>query len=158
MRASISAALDGELSEFESLSLQTHLNGCESCRAFEASAQLSTTALRAAPLEPLSRPLTLPSRRRSIAVPLRVPTAAAAAAVLMIVVGGLFESLHGGAAIRGTRPSTAGSDISAVAFNNLLDVQAIARRQQQANLDQLVVRRAQFQSNRIPRHPGFQNP
>jgi anti-sigma factor RsiW len=149
MRASISAALDGELSELESVCLHSHLDGCDSCRAFEASAQFSTTALRAAPLEPLSKPLTLPSRRR-IARPLRVPAAAAAAAaVLMVVFGGVFESLHGGAAI--SRPS-------ASSFDDRADIQAMAKRQRQANFEQLLIRRIQFESNQIPRHPGFQNP
>src|SRR2546430_413831 len=73
VRASVSAALDGELSEFESLLVRAHLGRCDTCREFEASAQLSTTALRAAPLEPLSRPLALPSRRRR-GLGLRVPT------------------------------------------------------------------------------------
>jgi anti-sigma factor RsiW len=147
MRASISAALDGELSELESIRLHSHLDECDSCRAFEASAQFSTTALRAAPLEPLSKPLTLPSRGR-IARPLRVPTAAAAAAaVLMVAFGGVFESLHGGAAI--SRPS-------ASSFDNRADIRAMAKRQQQANFEQLLIRRAQFESNHIPRHSGFQ--
>ena len=144
-RASISAALDGELSEFESLLLRAHLNACDGCREFEVSAQLSTTALRAAPLEQLTRPLALPSKRRR-AVGLRVPSAAAAA-VLMVTLGGVFESLHGGAA----RPSS-------VAFDSRVDIQAIAKRQQQANLAQLLARRALYQSNQIVRHPGFQNP
>jgi predicted anti-sigma-YlaC factor YlaD len=145
MRASISAALDGELSEFESLLVRAHLDRCGFCREFEASAQFSTTVLRAARLEPLTRPLALPSRRRH-AFGLRVP-GAAAAAVLMVAFGGVFESLHGGAA----RPS-------AIAFDNGQDIQAIAKRQQEANLAQLVARRALYQSNRIVRHPGFQNP
>jgi anti-sigma factor RsiW len=147
VRASISAALDGELSEFESVVLRVHLDRCDSCREFEASAKLSTTALRMAPLEPLSRPIALPHKRRR-AIPLGVP-AAAAAAVLMVAFGGIFESLHGGAAISGSQPSEA-------ALNNVLDMRAIARRQQQANFQQLLSRRAQFESNQIPRHPGFQ--
>jgi hypothetical protein len=145
MRASISAALDGESSEFESLLVRAHLDGCDTCREFEASAQFSTTALRTAPLEPLTRPLALPSRRRH-GFGLRVPSAAAAA-VLMLVFGGVFESLHGGAA----RPSV-------IAFDNSQDIQAIAKRQKQANFQQLLIRRAQFESNQVPRHPGFQNP
>ena len=143
MCASISAALDGELSEFELLLLRAHLAGCDTCREFEVSAQLSTTALRAAPLEQLTRPLALPSKRRR-AVGLRVPSAAAAA-VLMVAFGGVFESLHGGAA----RPSS-------VAFDNRADAQAIAKRQKQANFQQLLIRRALFESNQSPRHPGFQ--
>jgi len=143
MCASISAALDGELSEFESLLLRAHLDGCDTCREFEVSAQLSTTALRTAPLEQLTRPIAFPSKRRR-AVGLRVPSAAAAA-VLMVAFGGVFESLQGGAA----RPSS-------VAFDNRADAQAIAKRQQQANFQQLLIRRALFESNQIPRHPGFQ--
>ena len=143
MRASISAALDGELSELESLRLNAHLEHCHSCRDFESSAQVATTTLRAAPLEPLSQPLVLPSRRRR-ALGLRVP-GAAAAAVLMVAFGGVFASLHGGAA----RPSATG-------FDNRQDIQAIAKRQQQANLTQLIARRALYQSNQIVRHPGFQ--
>jgi predicted anti-sigma-YlaC factor YlaD len=145
IRASVSAALDGELSEFESLLVRAHLDRCDTCREFEASAQLSTMALRAAPLEPLSRPLALPSRRRR-AFALRVPSAAAAA-VLMVIFGGVFESLHGGAA----RPS-------AIGFNNTQDIHAIAKRQQQANRVQLIARRALYESNQMVRHPGFQNP
>jgi hypothetical protein len=143
MRASISAALDGESSEFESLLVRAHLDDCDTCRAFEASAQFSTTALRMAPLEPLTRPLALPSRRKR-ALGLRVPSAAAAA-VLMVAFGGVFESLHGGA----PRPSS-------VTFDNRADGLAIAKRQKQANFQQLLMLRAQYESNQIPRHPGFQ--
>jgi Putative zinc-finger len=147
MRASISAALDEEVSEFESLVLRAHLDRCATCREFAAATQRSTMALRAAPLEPLGRALVLPSKR-GIPFPRRVP-AAAAAAVLMVAFGGVFESLHGGASIRDSRPSQA-------AFDNRQDMLAIARRQQQANYQQLLVRRAQYESNQIPRHPGFQ--
>ena len=143
--ASISAALDGELSELESLRVRAHLDGCDVCREFEASAQFSSTALRMASLEPLTRPLTLPSRRRR-GLGVRVPSVAAAA-VLMVAFGGVFESLHGGAA----KPA-------AVAFDNRQDMRAMAKRQQQANRQQLLLRRVQFESNQIPRHPGFQNP
>jgi anti-sigma factor RsiW len=145
MREAVSAQLDGELSELEAIRLRTHLDSCETCREFEASANFSTTALRAAPLEPLTRPIALPSRRR---ISFRVP-AAAAAAVVMVAAGGVFESLHGGAAIRGSTPSK-------VAFDNRQDMRAIAKRQKQANYQQLLIRRAEFESTQIPRHPGFQ--
>jgi predicted anti-sigma-YlaC factor YlaD len=144
-RASISAALDGESSELESLRVRAHLDGCDVCREFEASAQFSTMGLRIAPLEPLTRPIALPSRRRR-GLGVRVPSAAAAA-VLMVAFGGAFETLHGGAA----KPS-------AIAFDNRQDMSAIANRQKQAEYQLLLARRAQFAANRIPRHPGFQNP
>jgi anti-sigma factor RsiW len=147
MREAVSAQLDGELSELEAIRLRTHLDSCESCREFEASAGFSTTALRAAPLEPLTRPIALPSRRR-VSVPFRVP-AAAAAAVLMVAAGGVFESLHGGAPIHASTPSQA-------AFDDRQDRLAIADRQKQANYQQLLIRRALFESSQIPRHPGFQ--
>jgi hypothetical protein len=142
-RASISAGLDGELSEFESLQLQAHLERCQACSEFEASARVTSTALRMAPMEALSRPLVLPSRRKR-ALGLRVPSAAAAA-VLMVFFGGVFESLHGGA----PRPSS-------VTFDDRADGLAIAKRQKQANFQQLLIRRAQYESNQIPRHPGYQ--
>jgi predicted anti-sigma-YlaC factor YlaD len=150
MREAVSAQLDGELSELEAIRLRTHLEACASCREFEASASFSTTALRAAPLEPLTQPIALPSRRR-VSVPFRVP-AAAAAAVLMVAAGGVFESLHGGAAIRG---SQAASD---AAYNNRQDMRQIALQQQARNHRQLLVRQAQFLANLPVRHPGFQNP
>jgi predicted anti-sigma-YlaC factor YlaD len=146
IRGSISAAIDGELSEFESILLQAHLAGCNSCREFDAATRASTTMLRVAPLEPLARPVGIPSRRRRPAF--RVPAAAAAAAVLMVAFG-VFESMQGGTAIRGSRPSQA-------VFDNQLDMLAIAKRQKQANFQQLLIRRAQFESNQIPRHAGFQ--
>jgi anti-sigma factor RsiW len=147
MREAVSAQLDGELSELEAIRLRTHLEACASCREFEASASFSTTALRAAPLEPLTQPIALPSRRR---ISFRVP-AAAAAAVLMVAAGGVFESLHGGAAIRGSQAPDA-------AYNNRLDMRQIALQQQQRNHQQLLVRQAQFLANLPVRHPGFQNP
>src|SRR5262249_59114658 len=104
MREAVWAQLDGELSELEAIRLRTHLDGCESCQEFEASASFSTTALRAASLEQMTRPIALPSRRR-ISVALRVP-AAAAAAVAMVAAGGVFASLHG-AVLRGAQPSDA---------------------------------------------------
>jgi hypothetical protein len=63
----------------------------------------------------------------------------------MVAFGGVFESLHGGAA----RPS-------ATAFDNRQDIRAIAKRQQEANRTQLIARRALYESNQIVRHPGFQ--
>ena len=147
MREAVSAQLDGELSELEAIRLRTHLEACESCREFEASANFSTAALRMAPVEPLTRPIALPSRRR---ISLRVP-AAAAAAVVMVAAGGVFESLHGGAAIRGSQASNA-------AYNNRLDMRQLALQQQARNHQQLLVRQALYLANLPVRHPGFQNP
>lgn len=52
MRASISAALDRELSEPESIRVREHVAHCPSCRAFQADTKRLVSTLRAAPLEP----------------------------------------------------------------------------------------------------------
>lgn len=148
IRGAISAELDGELSELESVRVREHVAVCESCRDFRADAGTVAAILRAAPLEPIERPVAVPSRYRR-ALGFRTPAAAAAAAVLMIAFGGLFESLHGGAAIRG-------SNYSGTGFDNRADIRQMMQRQLQANYQGLLVRRAQFQSNRPVRHPGPQ--
>jgi Putative zinc-finger len=51
-RAAISAALDHELSELESVRVRKHVERCASCKAFQADAERYATALRTAPLEP----------------------------------------------------------------------------------------------------------
>ena len=146
MRSSISAELDGELSEFESILLRGHLDRCQDCRMFKLDAERLATALRVAPLEPLSRPVVVPSRRRSIS--LRVP-AAAAVAVVMIVFGGVFASLRSGTVIHPSPPTGA-------AFSSL-DLRNMQLQKTQRTNNQLRLRRAQTQASQIPRHPGPQN-
>jgi predicted anti-sigma-YlaC factor YlaD len=148
MRGAISAELDGELSELEASSVHSHVGRCEPCRAFQAEAARFATALRGAPLEPLRRPVTVPSRRWSV-VSLRVP-AAAAVAVSMIAAGGVFETLHSGAVIHGSRSS-------ATAFDDQTS-RALQLQSTKAAFADLLVRKAQLEANKIPRHPGFQNP
>jgi predicted anti-sigma-YlaC factor YlaD len=147
MRSSIPAEIDGELSEFESILLRGHLDRCEDCRMFKLDAKRFATALRGAQLERLSRPVAVPSRRRSV-VSLRLP-AAAAVAVVMIVFGGVFASLHSGAVIHASPPPEA-------AFNSL-DLRAMQLQKAQRTNNQLRLRRAQTQASQIPRHPGPQN-
>jgi anti-sigma factor RsiW len=150
MRSSISAELDGELSEFEAIRMRGHLRVCASCQAFKADAERFATSLRSAPLEPLSRSVTVPSRRRR-AMHLRVPVAAAVA-VSMIAAGGLFEALHSSSVI------SESSAREAALTDNRTDYRALNLRQRQAEFTQLFARRAELAANRIPRHPGFQNP
>ena len=147
MRGSISAELDGELSEFESILLRGHLDRCQDCRMFKVDAERLATALRVAPLEPLSRPVAVPSRRRSV-LSLRVP-AAAAVAVVMIVFGGVFASLRSGAVIHPSPPPGA-------AFSSL-DLRTMQLQKTQRTNNQLRVRQAQTLASQIPRHPGPQN-
>src|SRR5256884_138832 len=147
MRSSISAEIDGELSEFESILLRGHLDRCGDCRMFKVDAERLATALRVAPLEPLSRPVAVPSRRRSV-LSLRVP-AAAAVAVVMIVFGGVFASLHSGVVIHSSPPSGA-------EFNSL-DLRAMQLQKTQWTTNQLRLRRAQTQASQISRHPRPQD-
>lgn len=152
MRAWISAELDGELSEFESVLLRGHLGRCDSCSTFKADAATFAAALRSAPLEPMSRPVAVSHRRRIALQPLRVP-AVAALAVSTIAFGGLFASLHSGAILREPTPS------SAAAFDDQ-DLHQLQRLKVQAILAQLRVRRAKATSasTQISPHTGFQNP
>lgn len=83
-RTYASLRLDGELSDFEHALLESHLAGCEACRAFAADVDALTGELRAAPYERLERPLQLPVRVRA---GLRRVQVGAAAAVLVTVIG-----------------------------------------------------------------------
>jgi predicted anti-sigma-YlaC factor YlaD len=84
IREWISLELDGELSRIERALVDRHLALCPDCRAFAAEVHAFTGALRTARLEPLERPIALPSRSR---VSLRAFQVAAAAAVAVVAVG-----------------------------------------------------------------------
>ena len=152
MRAWISAELDGELSEFESILLRGHLGRCEGCSAFRADAAAFAAVLRGAQLEQMSRPVNVSLRRRIALQPLRAP-AAAALAISMIAVGSLFASLHSWTILRESERS------SAAAFDDQ-DLHQLLRLKSQAALAELRLRRAQAvpAASQIPRRPGFQNP
>jgi anti-sigma factor RsiW len=87
-REAISRALDEDLSPFEARLLASHLDACADCRDFHSGAADMTATLRAAPLERLEQPVTLPPRR--VLRPLHGSAAAAiaAAAVLVLSVAG----------------------------------------------------------------------
>jgi anti-sigma factor RsiW len=86
-----SRGLDGELSEFERALLENHLERCEPCRAYSVELEQIVGRLRAAPLEALPHPISLPSRRRARGRVLQVAAAGAAAAVAITagLVGGI---------------------------------------------------------------------
>jgi predicted anti-sigma-YlaC factor YlaD len=150
MRAWISAELDGELSDFESILLRGHLVGCDSCMTFKHDAAAFAGALRDAPLESMSRPVVV-SRRRPAFRPLRVP-GVAALAVLMIASGGLFTSLHSGAIL----PKAKTGSVGVVDDQDLHQLQ---RMNGAAALAQLRLRRETMAAAvQIPRSTGFQNP
>ena len=85
-RSWAAVAPDGELSELEGTLLRSHLARCGSCSRFASDVAAIADALRAASLEPLSRPLTIPTwqRRRALA---RLRTIGSAAAVGVMALG-----------------------------------------------------------------------
>jgi predicted anti-sigma-YlaC factor YlaD len=91
-----SLRLDGELSDFESALLDSHLERCPSCHAFADDLVNLTGRLRTATLERPMIALTLP-RRRFAAVRGFQASAAAAAVVSVVGIGALFGMLHSSA-------------------------------------------------------------
>ncbi len=87
-RGFISLELDAELDELERATLEGHLVGCDSCRAYRSEVHALTRELRTAPLEPLERPIVRRRRRRLLRAQ-AVQVAAAAAVVLLAALTGL---------------------------------------------------------------------
>ena len=111
IRASVSAGLDGELSEVGQARVDAHLRACAECTAYAAGAAETALALREAPLETLDFPIVLPSRRGAVAHRLQVAAAAAAVVAtvgLSAAVGTIGSSGHR-ATIAGTRAGALGS-------------------------------------------------
>ena len=71
-----------QLSEFEELLLEAHIERCPDCKAYAANVTGLTTALRATPLEQPSVSFEAPRRTRARTVGLRAVSAAAAVAVV----------------------------------------------------------------------------
>jgi anti-sigma factor RsiW len=80
-RELLSLELDGELSQLDAARLESHLVRCPQCAALKTELTGLTLALRAAPLEQLERPISLPQRMRWSLRPLQIGAAAAAVAV-----------------------------------------------------------------------------
>jgi hypothetical protein len=81
--------MDDELSRFEHVLLGAHLAVCRDCRRFAEDVRWQTETLRAAPLEHLSRRLTLPAARSWRRPALGVSTVAAVAASIVALAVGL---------------------------------------------------------------------
>src|SRR5438034_7977725 len=81
-----SLCLDNELSELESVLLDSHLRRCAACAAYAAEIGAITAQIRAAELEPLVRPTVLPSRRRFGWTAGALQAGAASAAVIAVTV------------------------------------------------------------------------
>jgi predicted anti-sigma-YlaC factor YlaD len=95
-----SLRLDGELSDFESTLLDSHIERCPSCRAFAEDLVGVTERLRTAPLERPLIVLTLPQRRFAVLRTMQA-SAAAAAVVSVVGIGALFGMLHSSASAPG---------------------------------------------------------
>ena len=85
--ASISAALDGELSELDAAALDAHLGRCPACAAYRREVVAATHRLRTTPPEELEHGIVLPLRRSSVMRSLNVAAAAA-----VVVVGAVLGS------------------------------------------------------------------
>jgi predicted anti-sigma-YlaC factor YlaD len=105
IREWISLELDGELSRIERALVDRHLAVCGDCTAFAAEVRGFTQALRGESLEPLARPIELPSSKSRLSVrPLQV-AAAAAVALIAVGIGSLSSSLLDGRVGSGLTPS-----------------------------------------------------
>jgi hypothetical protein len=83
IRSQVSLELDNELSQLEHAMVSAHLERCPDCRAYRDEVAAFTSALRAAPLERMERPVALRRPRRVIAARLQVGVAAAFAVVAL---------------------------------------------------------------------------
>ena len=128
-REAASARLDGELSELESVRLETHLQSCESCRAVVLALAGATTLIRETPSEAPGRPFVLPSRpsrRRSLSL----QTAVAASALLAAASFSLGRALHprsGGGEPTTTSTAAASDHLLALLPENRLSANHMVR-------------------------------
>jgi hypothetical protein len=99
-RSWISLRLDDELSKFEHLLLGAHLAVCRDCRRFADDVEWQTQSVRAVPLEPVTRPVTIPAARSWRRPALGVSTAAVAASIAAFAIG-----LHGPSTPRQPSPA-----------------------------------------------------
>jgi predicted anti-sigma-YlaC factor YlaD len=79
VRSQISLELDEGLSQLERAMVAAHLERCSDCLAYESEITAFTQALREAPLEPMSSPVSVRKARRFVAARLQVGVAAAVA-------------------------------------------------------------------------------
>jgi len=130
-RESISAQLDGELSELDSARLVGHLRSCSGCEAHARELAAIAGRLRAAPLAKPELEIWLPQRRRTAALrtaPLRM---SAAAAALVVAAGLSFVVGHhaaggGGAGSAGLPTAHAAGPQTGFAAGDLLQTHVLA--------------------------------
>ena len=105
-RESVSADLDGELSELDFHRLQAHLRVCADCSAWAEHVNATTVQLREAPLETLAAPVFEVQRRSRtwrVGPALALAPAAALVAAVVVVFGG---AQHGSIGPRTTSTPT----------------------------------------------------
>jgi anti-sigma factor RsiW len=92
-RALLSRQLDAPLSQLERRAVAIHTARCSGCRAFESDSRWIADELRAAPLQPLPRPVSISIPRRRLPVRV-VANVASAAALLAVTLGGVTIASH----------------------------------------------------------------
>ena len=113
-RESVSADLDGELSELDLHRVRAHLRVCADCSAWAEHVKAATTQLRETPFEaPAAVAFDLPRRGRTwrIGPALAVGSAAALVAAVAVALGGAHGSL-GRHATTNTHPSPAEQNVT----------------------------------------------
>ena len=101
-----SLGLDGELSDFERVLLDSHLRRCPACAAYVVEIGAITEAIRATELEPLAIPVVLPLRRRISYRGIVLQAGAAAAAALALTVGLATQGASSGRSLNGDGSAT----------------------------------------------------
>ncbi len=110
-----SLELDGELSQLERALLATHLRRCATCAEAVAGMRTLTTVLRAAPLEPLERPVIVVTTPRRMARPLALRLALAASLAAVAAGFGVFAGTLGSGS---PTPQTPPNDDIAIATDD----------------------------------------
>ena len=92
----VALRLDGELSEFETAIMRSHLDRCAECTAFADDVAAIARELRSTPLDAPERPVVLELPRGLRLSPRRLQLGAAAALVVVAAgVGSLYGALNG---------------------------------------------------------------
>lgn len=118
-----SLELDGELSQLERVLLATHLRRCAACAETVAGMRSLTTALRAAPYEPLDAPAFVVTAEVRRSRPLAVRLTLAATLALVAAGLGMFAGTLGNSSP--TQPTTPQQEFAFLPLDARKDVQGI---------------------------------
>jgi predicted anti-sigma-YlaC factor YlaD len=84
----VSLQLDEETSQLERRMLDAHMARCEDCQTYTADVAVFTNLLRAAPLEPLERPIVVARTRRAA---VGLSHLGVAAGVAIVAIGSMLQ-------------------------------------------------------------------